>query len=41
MDRKTGEWKEVKLDTGNDRRRTILTLAPGDGEFLRALPIQK
>lgn len=41
MDRKTGEWKEVKLDTGNDRRRIVLTLAPGDGEFLRALPIQK
>lgn len=41
MDRKTGEWKEVKLDTQDSGKTAVVTLAPGDGEFLRVLPFQK
>lgn len=41
MDRQTGEWKEVKLDTQDSGKTTVLTLAPGDGGFLRVLPILK
>ena len=41
MDRKTGEWQGVKLDAQDNSSRGVLTLAPGDGEFLRVLPFQK
>lgn len=40
MDRKTGEWKEVKLDALDNGKKTVLTLPAGDFEFLRVLPIR-